>query len=92
MVWQVVYDGGGFDVGYDIEVDSLGCVYVGGVTNSSSYVTLKYDVSGKLNVVKSSGKPADSVFPVLKLDRNRNVYMSFVSSGPALFQLCSSEI
>ncbi|MBK8553321.1 MAG: SBBP repeat-containing protein [Ignavibacteria bacterium] len=27
-----------------MEVDSLGNVYVGGVTNSSSYVTIKYDI------------------------------------------------
>ena len=84
-VWQAVYDGGGFDVGYDIEVDSLGCVYVGGVTNSSSYVTLKYDVSGNLMWSRVQASQQIPYSPVLKLDRNRNVYMSFVSFRPGPF-------
>ena len=84
-VWQAVYDGGGFDVGYDIEVDSLGYVYVGGVTNSSSYVTLKYDLSGNLMWSRVQTSQQIPYSPVLKLDRNRNVYMSFVSFRPGPF-------
>ncbi|HMS34570.1 MAG TPA: SBBP repeat-containing protein [Ignavibacteria bacterium] len=84
-IWKAVYDGGGFDVGYDIEVDSLGCVYVGGVTNSSSYVTIKYDING--NMLWSEIQPSQLIpyFPKLKLDKNRNVYMSFVSYRPGLY-------
>jgi hypothetical protein len=84
-LWQAVYDGGGFDVGYDIEVDSLGYVYVGGVTNSSSYVTLKYDVSGNLMWSRVQTSQQIPYSPVLKLDQSRNVYMSFVSFRPGLY-------
>ena len=84
-VWKAVYDGGGFDVGYDIEVDSLGCVYVGGVTNSSSYITIKYDVNGDLLWSRVQISQQIPYFPVLKLDKNRNVYMSFVSFRPGNF-------
>jgi len=84
-VWKAVYDGGGFDVGYDIEVDSLGCVYVGGVTNSSSYITIKYDVNGNLLWSRVQISQQIPYFPVLKLDKNRNVYMSFVSFRPGNF-------
>ena len=81
-IWQAVYDGGGFDVGYDIEVDSLGNVYVGGVTNGNHYITIKYDISGSL--LWSRVQPSEQIpySPVLKLDKNRNVYMSFVSFRP----------
>lgn len=84
-IWKEVYDGGGFDVGYDIEVDSLGCVYVGGVTNSSSYITIKYDING--NMLWSEIQPGQLIpySPKLKLDKNRNVYMSFVSYRPGLY-------
>ncbi len=78
-VWKAVFDGGGFDVGYDIEVDSLGFVYVGGVTNSSSYITIKYDVNGNLLWSRVQTSQQIPYFPVLKLDKNRNVYMSYVS-------------
>lgn len=84
-IWKAVFDGGGFDVGYDIEVDSLGNVYVGGVTNSSSYITIKYDING--NILWSRVQPSQQIprFPKLKLDKNRNVYMSFVSFRPGLY-------
>jgi hypothetical protein len=84
-VWKSVYDGGGGDVGYDIEVDSLGYVYVAGVTLSNSYVTLKYAPDGKLmwsRVQMSSQYP---YLPKIKLDKNRNVYMSFVSYRPGQY-------
>ena len=84
-VWKAVYDGGGGDVGYDIEVDSLGNVYVGGVTNSSSYITIKYDVNGNLLWSRVQISQQIPYFPVLKLDKNRNVYMSFVSFRPGNF-------
>ena len=84
-LWQAVYDGWGFDVGYDIEVDSLGYVYVGGVTNSSSYVTLKYDLSGNLMWSRVQASQQIPYSPVLKLDQSRNVYMSFVSFRPGLY-------
>jgi len=84
-IWKAVFDGGGFDVGYDIEVDSLGNVYVAGVTNSGSYVTIKYDING--NILWSRVQPSQLIpyFPKLKLDKNRNVYMSFVSFRPGLY-------
>ncbi len=84
-IWKAVYDGGGFDVGYDIEVDSLGSVYIGGVTNSNSYITIKYDLNG--NLLWSEIQPSRLIpyFPKLKLDKNRNVYMSFVSYRPGLY-------
>jgi len=84
-LWKSVYDGGGGDVGYDIEVDSLGNVYVGGVTNSSSYITIKYDVNGNLLWSRVQTSRQIPYFPVLKLDKNRNVYMSFVSFRPGNF-------
>ena len=84
-LWQAVYDGGGFDVGYDIEVDSLGNVYVGGVTNSSSYITIKYDIKGNLLWSRVQASQQIPYSPVLKLDKNRNVYMSFVSFRPGLY-------
>ncbi|HMS66238.1 MAG TPA: SBBP repeat-containing protein, partial [Ignavibacteria bacterium] len=78
-IWKAVYDDGGGDIGYDIEVDSLGFVYVAGVTHSNDYVTLKYDRIG--NLLWSRVQPSQLIpwNPTLKLDKYRNIYMSYVS-------------
>ena len=79
-IWKAIYDGGGGDVGYDIVVDSLGCVYIGGITFSSDYLTLKYDNRG--NLMWSKVQPGYQIgpqHPVVKIDKDRNVYMSYVS-------------
>jgi len=85
-IWKAVYDGGGGDIGYDIEVDSLGFVYVAGVTHSNDYVTLKYDRNG--NLLWSRVQPSELIpwNPTLKLDKYRNVYMSYVSYRPGLYE------
>jgi len=79
-IWKAVFDGGSGDVGYDIEVDSLGCVYVSGIAFGNDYLTLKYNISG--NLLWSRIQPGNQIayqHPVIKLDRDRNVYMSYVT-------------
>jgi hypothetical protein len=83
-VWKAVYDGGGSAVGYDVEVDTLGNVYVAGWTNFNDYVTLKYDINGNLLWSRVQASELFPYAPKLKLDRDRNVYMSYITFRPGL--------
>ncbi|MCB0727672.1 MAG: SBBP repeat-containing protein [Ignavibacteriae bacterium] len=79
-LWKAIYDSGGEDVGYDVAVDSLGCIYIGGLTFGNSYLTLKYNNEG--NLLWSRVQPGFLIgppHPVIKLDKERNIYMSYVS-------------
>lgn len=85
-LWTAIYDSGGGDAGYDIETDSLGNVYVAGLTAGGNYITLKYDVEGNLlwSRIQTYGDISPQL-PKLKLDKNNNVYMSFVTRRPGNF-------
>jgi hypothetical protein len=87
-MWTARYDGvtHGADVGYDIILDSLGFVYVAGRADGGRTITLKYDRNGNLIWATpfSSGSYLEPQ-PVIKLDRNRNIYVSATTRRPGNF-------
>ncbi len=87
-MWTARYDGvtHGADVGYDVILDSLGFVYVAGRADGGRTITLKYDRNGRLIWATpfSSGSYMEPP-PVIKLDKNRNIYVSATARRPGNF-------
>ncbi len=85
QLWVQSYNGppgNGADKGWAITLDTVGNVYVAGISlgNSSTYnyVVIKYDSSGSLIWEKRYEGPVSDyrVYPKILVDRNGNVYLA----------------
>jgi len=74
--WNVTYDGGTFDLAFDVAVDSSGNVYVTG-NSAYTYYTIKYDSDGKeiWDVTYDSGLDGDTAMGIA-VDESGNVYVT----------------
>ncbi|MBD3298778.1 MAG: hypothetical protein GF341_08995, partial [candidate division Zixibacteria bacterium] len=87
-LWIHRYDGDGdsMDVGYDLELDAFGNVYVGGRTWNGTdfdYIVLKINTEGDTSWVRQydgSGHGYDHIY-ALELDPAGNIYVTGYSTG-----------
>ena len=87
-VWRAIYNGAAndYDVGFEVEVDLLGNVYVSGECGDGTeadYVTLKYNSSGTMLWEAKYAGPGEGrdVANELAVDAAGNVYVSGNSGG-----------
>jgi len=92
--WNYTWGGGGFDVGYDVVVDSLNNVYVGGVTKfgagGNDAVLVKYNSAGIQQWNHTWGGAQYDECYGLALDSSDNIYMTgyTMSSGAGSEDCC----
>lgn len=88
-LWRVVFDSSG-TAGYSIPnaltCDHAGNVYVAGVSQNASFVTIKYDAAGDVSWVarENAGDNSSSGAAALALDDSGNVYVAGYHDGEGM--------